>query len=173
MSFWSTLQQRKLRVCYWNTDPRVVTRWLAAFETSLRRLVDLELTAISGLTDAAASKADLFLIIADSVPSDEFPDWLLRLPSQVGKHGSVWIPAIIVYDVKFETLGSVLRQIADENWYFDVVNPNELASLPIRVANLLRIHDHLHELKRYNQIIGQLSQQVADLEEKVEKLGGK
>ena len=56
----------------------------------------------------------------------------------------------------------------DENWYFDVIDPDHLDSLPMRVANLLRIHDHLHELSRYEKSLADLQADVRQMQQKLE-----
>ena len=44
------------------------------------------------------------------------------------------------------------------------------ATLPIRVANLLRIHDHLHELKRYSAALDDITVKVKMLESQMKDL---
>ena len=56
------------------------------------------------------------------------------------------------------------------NWYFDIVASDQLDSLPIRVANLLRIHDHLHELHRYSAALSSLTAQTEALKQELLQL---
>ena len=52
---------------------------------------------------------------------------------------------------------------AGMNWYFDILSMEHIDSMPIRVANLLRIHDHLHELERYQNTLATLNHRVDQL----------
>lgn len=157
--------KRHLRVNYWNSEPRLVAPSKARLEILLKSLGTVDLTEIKSLDDK--QPADLLVIPADHIPEDKFVDWLKGLRQRIKQQGQIWTPALIMADVSFGELDDLLDDAVQANWYFDVVHRDHMDSLPIRVANLLRIHDHLHELKRYRQELDTLDRKVQDLEAKV------
>ncbi len=164
MSTPSMFSDRVLRIFYWNADPRVVDADRMQLEKLLKRLGDIKLTTIKSLDQLPKDGCDLLIIAAHSVPKKEFPKWLMGLRSRIHSSGVIWVPALILADIGFEVLSEILTEVAAENWYFDIIMPLHVESLPIRVANLLRIHDHLHELNRYAVAISEVSTKVRDLE---------
>ena len=56
------------------------------------------------------------------------------------------------------------------NWYYDFINPSHLGSLSIRIANLIKIHDHLHELSRYEKELTSLQKQTDQLQQVLTEL---
>ena len=164
--------KKRLRVCYWNTDSRVVDRDLMLLESHLQKLAQIDLVAVQSLADSNLMPCDLIIIAATLIGEDEFPQWLSGLKKKVGVQGLIWTPALILSEIDFNKIEGILRQIAQENWYFDIISPDHVRSLPIRVANLLRIHDHLHELKRYNELVSQMAARIDEFETLLEKMQG-
>ena len=154
--------RRKLRVCYLPDDPRVVDQETVFVEDSLKQLGDVKIVPIKSLDDPAFKPCDLLVLGATHVAHDHFAQWLKGIESQVSRQGAIWTPALIIADPPWSILCQILGDVVSTNWYFDVVSIEHVVSLPVRVANLLRIHDHLHELKRY-------ADSVADLERRVKK----
>jgi hypothetical protein len=64
----------------------------------------------------------------------------------------------------------VLEQTLNSNWYFDLLHPDHLSSLPVRVANLLRMHDHLHELLRYEKELKRMQADIGRIEAELQAL---
>lgn len=159
--------KRHLRVNYWNSEPRILAPSKAALEQSLKQLGTVDLSEIKTLDEAEAKPCDLLIIPADHIPQEHFVDWLKGLRLRIKQQRQIWTPALIMADVEFSDLNDLLEDAIQANWYFDVMHRDHLDSLPIRVANLLRMHDHLHELKRYRQELDALDRKVADLEAKV------
>lgn len=166
----SMFADRTLRLFYWNADPRVLDADLMQLEKLLKRLGDVKLTSIKSLDLIPKDGCDLLIIAAHSIPKKEFPKWLMGLRARIHSNGRIWVPALILADVGFEVLADILTDVTAENWYFDILLPSHVESLPIRVANLLRIHDHLHELNRYELAIAEVSNRVKDLESELQKL---
>jgi hypothetical protein len=158
---------RALHLCYWNAEARVVDAERLALEHHLKRLGDVRVASVKSLDAPEAAKADLLIVAAQTVPTAEFPRWLAGFRKRVVARGAIWTPALILADVTFDTLSDIWTDVTRDNWYFDILAPAHLASVPIRVANLLRIHDHLHELKRYEAALDDINAKVKVLEGQV------
>ena len=143
------------------------------FERHLNFLPDFNLVTLRGLDDEGFNPCDLLVISALSVPSEKFLEWLEGINRRIVAQNKIWTPAIIVTQSNFSDLNFAIHELADNNWYFDIVNPDHLDSIPIRAANLLKIHDHLHELLRYKSQLDALHQQVSEIEEKLMNLSTK
>lgn len=161
---------RKLRFCYWAVESRLVDGERMTLEQHLKRLGDVTVEPIKSLDAPGAGPYDLLIVAAQRVPVKDFPIWLAGFRRRIQSLGMVWTPALILAGVDFAVLQEIWPEVTKENWYFDILDPSHVASLPIRVANLLRIHDHLHELKRYAAALDDVTAKVQDLEAKVSKL---
>lgn len=160
-------RQRTLRICYWDGAKRQFGRHKAIFEKYLKRLGDLSFYEMKTLEDPAFAPCDLLVVAAETVPLDNFAAWLRELHQRIKKQHKIWTPAIVLSSADFGVLEDLLSEVNSSNWYFDIINPDHMASLPIRVANLLRIHDHLHELRRYDEKQRALQEQLSAIEEKL------
>ncbi len=161
---------RSLRVCYWNAEAKVLDAEKAELERHLKRLGDVRVEVIKALEAPEGSQADLLIVSAQKLSDKDFPAWLQGFRRRIQAKGSIWTPALILADVSFDVLSEILVEVTADNWYFDVVAPKHLASLPIRVANLLRIHDHLHEMKRYSAALDDITTKVKMLESQMKDL---
>lgn len=161
-------RQRTLRICYWDGAKRHFGRHKAIFEKYLKRLGDLSFYEMKTLEDPNFAPCDLLVVAAETIPPKNFSDWLRELHQRIKKQQNIWTPAIILSSVDFGVLEDLLAEVNSSNWYFDIINPEHVESLPIRVANLLRIHDHLHELRRYDEKHRALQEQLAAIEEKLQ-----
>jgi len=159
--------KRKIRIRYWNCEPKVLDSHRMAFEVHLKRLGDLETIAIHSLDDIAVNETDLLVIGAHLLEFEHFSSWLKDVRRTLLSKGAIWTPVLVLAEASFDGLVEILMESIADNWYFDIVAPRHMASLPIRVANLLRIHDHLHELKRYSQALEEINQKLVELEKKV------
>ena len=155
---------RVLRLSYWNTDARVIDADRMQLESSLKRLGDVSVHTVKSLEVVQRDGCDLLIVAAQSVPRKEFAKWLLGFRGRIHSNGKIWVPALILADVGFEILADILADVTAENWYFDILAPSHMDSLPIRVANLLRIHDHLHEIGRYEKALAEVGSRVRELE---------
>jgi hypothetical protein len=156
---------RTLKLKYWNAETRIVDSDRANLEQHLKRLGEVEVTPIKSLEGPELAAADLVIVAAQRIPPQDFPQWLGGLKKRFHGPETIWIPAVILADVPFEILSGLLPEAVKDNWYFDILAPAHLSSLPIRVANLLRIRDHLHELKRYAEAVDEVTQKVKKLED--------
>ena len=156
---------RIFNIAYWNPDARVIDATKLQVETYLRKLGKIHFKEVQAPDDPSLLPCDLLVVTSTYVPAEEFPKWLKGQESRIVRQGNIWVPALFVSDVDFDVLREIWREIQGTNWYFDIVSPDHLASLPVRVANLMRIHDHLHELDRYGKELSSLQQQVHEVEE--------
>jgi hypothetical protein len=127
---------------------------------------------MAALEELTKEPRDLVIVAAQRVGAAEFPVWFDGLRKRVMAQGGIWIPALVLADVPFKVLTEILPAAVADNWYFDILVPAHIASLPIRVANLLRIHDHLHELKRYSAALEDITTKVTMLESQMRDLRG-
>ncbi len=160
----SSVLERTLRVKYLVADKRFVDADRMVLEKHLKRISDVKLTEIKSIEDADFLPCDLLIVAAKNVAAIDFKKWLTGIRKRVHSEGTVWVPALILTEVEFEDLRDILLEAVNENWYFDVMHADHMASLPIRVANLLKINDHLHELDRYEKALADLGDKVTKLE---------
>lgn len=163
-------QGRRLRLCYWSAEPRVLDSEVMGLEHHLARLGELEVVRLKALDAPEAQPCDLLIAAAQTIPVEGFPAWLRSLRTRIVAQDRIWTPALILADIPFVVLNEILPEAARENWYFDILAPGHVASLPIRVANLLRMHDHLHELKRYAAALDDINIKVKMLESQMRDL---
>jgi len=164
--------RRPIRVRYWNAEARVVDAERLSLESHLRRLGDVSVDAATTLEEAYGATPDLIIIAAPRMAEADFPVWLAGTRKRMQAQNGIWTPVVVLADVGFDVLADQLLAAAADNWYVDVVSPTHVSSLPIRIANLLRIHDHLHELYRYATAVNDVGLKVQRLEAELERLRG-
>lgn len=167
-----TVLERTLHVKYLVADKRFVDADRMVLEKHLKRISDVKLTEIKSIDDADFLPCDLLVVAAKNVAAIDFKKWITGFRKRVHTQGNVWVPALILTEVEFEDLRDILLEAVNENWYFDVMHSNHMASLPIRVANLLKINDHLHELDRYERALADLGEKVTQLEAQISPAKG-
>ncbi len=156
--------KRNIRICYWDSEKRYFGAHKAAFENQMQILGEIQTVKISSLEDPKFFPCDLLVVSAEHVPEDEFLKWLTGIETRIMSQDKIWTPALILADIEFSTLHQLLPFASKSNWYFDIVHPQHLLSMPIRIANLLRIHDHLHELKRYDDKLNAMQNKIVEIE---------
>jgi hypothetical protein len=161
-------KNRRMRVCVWNATPGIVSAASAALEQQIRQLVQVEMVTLKQLDDPLASPCDLLIISAEGLDEDHFLTWLQSVGARVQKAHGISVPSIIFGDVSAAVQRDMLRWAVDGNWYFDIVNPDHVASLPVRVANFLRLHDHLHEVRRMAEYVRELEAKIQGTESQLE-----
>jgi hypothetical protein len=165
-----TMRARRSRACVLNLDPKFVNLPKLKLEQELHAMVDIELVEVKGLDDPAFRPCDLLIVEAQGVSGGDFQAWLRSFQSRLVAQADIWVPSLIVADLPVQDARVLMEHAVKSNWYFDVVQPSHLESLPVRVANLLRIHDHLHELRRYSETLDRLQDRVNMLEHEVNAL---
>ncbi|MBI2603602.1 MAG: hypothetical protein HYW48_11170 [Deltaproteobacteria bacterium] len=164
------LSSQKRRVCYVNPDPKTLDADLAFFEKRLKLLGQLELATVPSIESPNFLPCDLLVLNASHIPTEAFPKWLLGLSHKILRQKNIPVPALIFAPLDFSRLNEMAEAAYQMNWYFDIIHPQHMESLPIRVANLLRIHDHLHELQRYEDEVKTLQKKVEDIEHRLQGL---
>ena len=162
--------KRRLRLCYWNADARHLDASKLALEERLALLGEFTIDRLANLTDLGATPADLLVIAAPVLEGEPLMAWLERTADSLRRQAGIYVPALILADLDFQALRGLLEKARGMNWYFDIIAPGSLDSLPLRVANLLRIHDHLHEVARYDRVVGELTHRVEALVKKLPHL---
>ncbi len=163
------LTTRKRRICYINSDPKTLETSVAFFEKRLKLLSDLEIINLPSLEKIAFSACDLIIINCAFLSDEAFMQWFPKTSEKITKQLNISVPTIFLARIDFAILDKMWQSAYQSNWYFDIIHPEHLESLPIRVATLLRIHDHLHEMQRYELEIGLLKKEVVDIQQKLEK----
>lgn len=168
----ATETSQRVRVGVVAIHPQFVSSEVLAVERRLAALYQLTLVHGGALDDPQLRDTDLLIVGALGVDGDGFASWLERLAKTAAAGPQIWTPAVIVSDLPFDRLADQLSFAHSENWYFDILHPDHVDSLPIRVANLLRISAHLRELLRYDAIIHDLRRQTQEMEERLQQLHG-
>ena len=163
----TSFRRRKLRICLFEADKILLNRDKIKFDSMLKQLQSFEIVELPSLSPNVYPASDLLIISAMHLAKDEFIGWIKPLHATLKNQGNVWLPAIILADVSFEEITKIIDWAIEINWYFDVILPEHLSSLAIRITNLLRIHDHLHELNRYAIELTSLQKRVNDIEKEL------
>lgn len=161
---------RKRRICYWDYNKRSISSSKMSFEKHLKFLPEIEFAFLKSIDDPLFFPCDLLFINAEGLEEEPFQIWMNSFKTRFKHQGKIWVPIIFISPINFSTLTDWLHEHADDNWYFDIIKPDETQSLPIRIANLLRIHDHLHELKRYHEQLITMQKQVTEIEGRLNKM---
>lgn len=163
-----SLNQQYIRVSYVDSSKQVNAGSVKT-EVKLRGLLAPHFRVLESVAQVPAHGCDLVIVKASHLPESHFWNWLNRLESQLGRTRVVGVPALILSDLDFSAQHFLWRQITEKNWYFDVISEDNLDSIPLRMANLVRIHDHLHETLRYQKTLTELDAEVKSLKSELEK----
>jgi hypothetical protein len=159
---------RRMRVCIWNATPGFISAASAALDQQIRELVQVEMIPLKHLDEPAGTPCDLLIISAEGLDEDHFSSWIQSVGARVPKAQGIPVPSIVFAAVPAPIQREMLRWAVDGNWYFDIVDPDHVASLPVRVANFLRLHDHLHEIRRMGDLSKLLEAKVQLMETQLE-----
>lgn len=156
---------RRLRVCVWNPTPAMAGASLAQMEAELKKLGTVQLVPLKSLDDPTLLPCDLLVITATYIEEEAFAQWIHGVEARIARQVGIKIPTVICATISAAVQRPLLRAAVESNWYFDIVDPEHISSLPIRVANFLRLHDHLHEVQRMQAVVADLNSRVENLEE--------
>ncbi|MBF0441171.1 MAG: hypothetical protein HQK54_04640 [Oligoflexales bacterium] len=160
------LINRILTCCYFDNEKVFFNVRKAYIEKELNKVACFSLKKVHSLNIMETEKYDLLLISAEDIADLEFESWLKKLYSKIFVQYSVKLPVLIIADIEHTTLQDLFLWAIDQNWYFDIISPAHILSLPIRVANLIRISEHLREMSRYNERLIQLENQLIEIKKK-------
>jgi hypothetical protein len=164
------LQMRR-RLCTWDLEPKRADALKLQMERSLRFLPQLDLVRLKALDDPNLLPCDLLVVYAWHLGEEELTTWLSGFEKRLAQQQQgIWIPALIMSSLELSRVAEVLEHTLSSNWYFDLLHPDHLSSLPVRVANLLRMHDHLHEMLRYEKEIKRMQTDISRIEAELQAL---
>lgn len=164
------LQMRR-RLCIWDLEPKRTDALKLNVERSLRFLPQLDLVRLKALDDPNLLPCDLLVVFAMHLGEEELITWLGGFEKRMAQQQQgIWVPALILNSCEMTRVVEVLEQTLNSNWYFDLLHPDHLSSLPVRVANLLRMHDHLHELLRYEKELKRMQTDIGRIEAELQAL---
>ena len=159
------LSSRTLRVSYLDREPKYLDRYKAGFEAQLKKISDAQVVNLKSLDELDVEQCDLLVVASTLLDDDQFVVWFESLRSRLKGGKTIWIPVLFFADPGFTATLDLFNAAISENWYFDIVSPDHIQSIPLRVANLIRIHDHLKELERYALALDDIERKVAALDQ--------
>lgn len=150
-------------------DPRLADRYLAQIESILKQNADLKTIKISSVTDPKINRCSCLVVFANNLEDEAMVTWVKGVAKRLDQE-TINTPWLIVCDSSDLVQKELLRYALAENWYFDLVDPNHLSSLTTRMANLIRISDHIKELGRYERETKELESKINSALELIDKL---
>ncbi len=159
--------EKILTIAYWDLEKRLTSSQKINFENKVNLLGNTEFITFTKLEELSNTNVDLLIASADHVEDADLEGFIVSLSKRIERLGAIWVPALIFSEASYEVLHQFMKNIVQDNWYFDFIHPDHLDSLPIRAANLLKIHDHMRELKNYELKLADLESKVTTLEQKV------
>jgi hypothetical protein len=163
-------KDRTFSVKVWNPTPNMVSALNAAVEIELKKLGHCQIVTVKSLDEIDPTSCDLIVCLAHFIGDEEFPDWIRRVEQRIPMGETIKVPFLIIARLEPFTLRDILSEAVQSNWYFDVVDPDHLPSVSVRMANFIRLHDHLHEVFRMTTAVDVLSKQVRTLEGEIESI---
>ncbi len=153
------------KVMYYNMDEKILTPYISKVESLVSSIEQIDLQKTDNIRGV---QADL-IIVSSPLGGEELLRWIQRLIDDKNKDkNSIWTPILFVTDADLSEVESLVwKCISETNWYFDIVNRDNLEFLSIRIAFLLKVSDHIREIEEYDQKISELSSRVVALENAV------
>ena len=136
-----------------------------AVEQQLKNLGSVQYVRLKSLDDPDFHPCDLLVLTATYIDEENFETWLKGVEARLHKQAGIKVPAVIYAHIGLGMQRELLQWAVASNWYFDIVDPEHLDSLGIRIANFLRLHDHLHEVARMQKSVESLTERVSALED--------
>lgn len=168
MNYLLAQRQKPLRVCWINYDNRTIDDSLEIIEGELDRIQTFEMVEISSIDAENFHPCDLLILIAYHMESAILTRWIQKIAERMKSH--IWTPAIIIGELSRLDSQCLVKFSTTSNWYFDVIDTEHLSSLALRAANLIRIHDHLHEIHNYKTMLDHLEQNIEKLRTDISKI---
>lgn len=161
---------KKIKIAELSLTPKIVSQVGAFVESHLKTFFDAHVTTVKDQSQIVSENFDLGLIQAQELETAEFVQWLNGFEKKRSEVDLIQIPFVIVTPVNPGQIVAFFSRVVQTNWYFDLIHPMQLQSLPIRVANLIRIKLHIGELQRYNLELDQMALKIEELERKLQTL---
>ena len=145
---------RKVRCCYFNLTAKLVNKALLELERQLELLAEkLQIEAISSLDDPRFFPCDLLIVAASGLSTKQVLQWLKAYRQKSLRQEKIDIPVLLISKAVEEESQTFFAEALKTNWFFDVCSDQHQSSLPIRAANLIRVHDLLHDLRRRDEAL--------------------
>lgn len=176
MSLYLSPRSRPLRICAVPDDHRIINQTLEQIETQIHRVHPFEMyqpRSLRSLDPQDFDLCDLLLLMAHRLEGQDLLDWIKSFMVLMSEGDRIWIPALIVGQMEFEYTQHLIEIAARSNWYFDFVCIEHMSSLSLRIANLIRICDHLRELYRYEGVLSDLEKKTHDQKRQIHALNAK
>jgi hypothetical protein len=161
--------KQTIRISVWNSVPAMVNSGVLQFENEINKLFKTKLTNVKNLEDSTLLPCDLLLCMAGFIEEEMFEVWIKGVEKRIPLQSAIKVPCIIMADLSASIQRELIQWGVSTNWYFDILSSEHITSLPVRVTNLLRFHDHLHEINRMQVTLNNLSNQVLTLQHQLEK----
>ena len=144
-------------------EPKFYSNSKATALALLRALTPLKVTLYKALKELPRD-LDILIIQAEHLSSEDVLSCSDRIRRHLKDNGLQNLPFLLIASPDLDVSQDFLRLSLKENWYSDLIDPHHIESLPPRLANLIRIHDHLRELARYDQVVRDLEERISKLE---------
>ena len=161
---------KKIKIGEFSLTPKIISQVGAFVESHLKIFFDAEVKPVKNHLEINTAEFDLGLIQAQELEPPEFLKWLESFEKKRSEAELIAVPFIIITPINPSEVKQFFSRVVATNWYFDLVHPMQLQSLPIRVANLIRIKLHIAELSRYNLELDEMAAKVESLEQSLQGL---
>jgi hypothetical protein len=166
-------QLMEIKIIHWNAFPKLVSTELAAIERELSFFKKISFQAVAQVEDIQNHRdAGMTMVLATGHDETTFTPWLKGFQKRWRDLNLQAMPCLIISHAQSGSLREILQSAVDDNWYFDVVDPEHLSSLPLRIANLARSKVHVEELSRMNKALLDVESRLADVESSLRQIGG-
>ena len=163
---------RHLDAAFLSHEGRVFTSLDQRVEHELKRIFFLKIDHVKKVEDLS-SQYKLFIVNIASTESDaavfKFVSQIRDAICQHPDPATARTPVLFITRVPQESLRAWAEAQYADNWYCDLISCDHLFELALRASNLLRICDHLREMKVYEDEVQKLKVQVTEVEKKLER----
>jgi hypothetical protein len=160
------MTNRNLRITYFDESPKALNLEKVDFELKLKRVFDIAINQTSNIDQVRADDTDLIVAFPSTADGESLMKWIQRYENRTAQNLST-IPLLVIFRVGFQTVNDAFLISHASNRYFDIIHPEHLDSLPVRILNLLKIRDHIAEIGRYDATLKELIKKVSDLETQI------
>lgn len=153
--------KQPLAITYWEQNAHVWDAIKGQVEQQLQLIFPCQTKKVKTLSSEDFWPCDLIVTYGGTMT--DVVTSLKAIERQLRSSGKVWPASLVIGSYPVEQTADLFQMILSSNWNFDVVDPDHLESLPTRVCNLIRIQEHLQELRHYDKQLQDLESEVAKL----------
>ena len=148
---------RQVRCAYFNLTAKILSKNVLELERRLELLEkNVQVVSVKSLDDKALLPCDLLIVSALNLAEAELLSWLQKYRKKSLSQKNVLIPLLLIHSNDELSTQNFFDEAFRAKWFFDLCSEKHLSSLTIRAANLIRVHDLLHDLKRRDEMIASL-----------------